>query len=60
MTSAKDILKLQIQKVQEQLQQAEQNLDYAEPEFIEAAIYEIYALRKKLEALYRKARSECA
>ncbi len=37
-TTAKEILKLQIEKVQEQLRQAEQNLDYAEPEFIEVAI----------------------
>jgi DNA-binding transcriptional regulator GbsR (MarR family) len=58
-SSANDILKRQITKTQEQLKQAEQNLNYAEdPEFIRVAVYEIYALRAKLDALYKKAKKK--
>ncbi len=60
-SSANDILERQIAETQEQLKQAEQNLNYAEDaEFIRVAVYEIYALREKLNALYKKAKREGA
>lgn len=50
----------EIEETKKALELAEQHLNNADPDFIEVAIYEIHALKKKLEALYRRARGECA
>jgi hypothetical protein len=59
MSLEKDIFRMLVQKAQEELRQAEQNFSNAEPEFVEAAIFELLAKRKKLDALIKKAK-ECA
>lgn len=59
MSIEKDIFRMLVQKAQEELRQAEQNFENADPEFREAAILELLAKQKKLEVLIRKAK-ECA
>lgn len=59
MSLEKDILAMHIQKARIDLAIAEQDLQNAEPEFIDAAIYELMAKRKKLDTLIKKAK-ECA
>lgn len=50
----------EIENTKQSLKLAEQHLNNAEGDFIEVAIYEIEAYRRKLRALFRKARGECA
>ncbi|AYO30826.1 hypothetical protein D2962_09560 [Biomaibacter acetigenes] len=59
MSIEKDIFAMHIQKAQIELALAEQDLEYAEPDFIDAAIYELMAKRKKLDTLIKKAKG-CA
>lgn len=40
--------------LQEQLRQAEQNFNYADDEFIDAAIYELNAAEEKFSAILRE------
>jgi len=40
----------------EELMQAEQNFQFAEKDFINAAVYEILAKKEKLNALLKKAK----
>lgn len=55
----REIYEMQIQKAQEELRQAEQNFENADPEFRDVAILELLAKQKKLDVLIRKAK-ECA
>lgn len=59
MSLEKDIFTMLVQKALEELRQAEQNFENADPEFREAAILELLAKQKKLDVLIRKAK-ECA
>lgn len=59
MSLEKEIFRMLVQKAQEELRQAEQNFENADPEFREAAILELLAKQKKLDVLIRKAK-ECA
>lgn len=54
-----NIYSMLVQKAQEELRQAEQNFENADPEFREVAILELLAKQKKLDVLLRKAK-ECA
>jgi len=53
-----DILIRTFWKAHEELRQAEQNFDYAEPEFLEVATLELLAKRKKLDIIMQKIREE--
>ena len=53
-------LKQEIDETRRQLKLAYEHFDNADPEFVEVAVFEIHALRKKLDVLIRKARGECA
>lgn len=59
MSLEKNIYIMLVQKAQEELRQAEQNFENADPEFREVAILELLAKQKKLDVLIRKVK-ECA
>lgn len=47
-----------MQELKEKLRQAEQNFNYADQEYIDAAIYELKATEEKLSAMLREKRGE--
>lgn len=49
-----DILIQAFWRAREELQQAEQNFEYADPEFRETAVVDLLAKRKKLDAILRQ------
>ena len=53
------ILQREIERAKRELQEAENRLNNADPDFIEAAVFELLAKQKKLNALLRRAK-ECA
>jgi len=53
------ILQIEIERAKRELQEAENRLNNADPDFIEAAVFELLAKQKKLNALLRRAK-ECA
>lgn len=53
-----DIYLSAIETAKQELRQAEQNLQYAEPEFITAAVLDLAAKREKLNVLLRMAKKE--
>lgn len=59
MSLEKDIFRMLVERAKEELRQAEQNFENADPEFREVAILELLAKQKKLDVLIRKAK-ECA
>ena len=53
------ILQIEIERAKRELQEAENRLNNADGDFIEAAVFELLAKQKKLNALLRRAK-ECA
>lgn len=53
------ILQIEIERAKRELQEAENRLNNADPDFVEAAVFELLAKQKKLNALLRRAK-ECA
>lgn len=49
-----DILIQAFWRAQEELRQAEQNFEYADPEFRETAVVDLLAKRKKLDAILKQ------
>ena len=47
-----------MQELKEKLRQAEQNFNYADPEYVDAAIYELKATEEKFAAMLREKRRE--
>lgn len=45
-----------MQELKEKLRQAEQNFNYADPEYVDAAIYELKATEEKFAAMLREKR----
>jgi len=54
-----EILQIEIERARRELQEAENRLNNADPDFVEAAVFELLAKQKKLNALLRRAK-ECA
>jgi len=46
----------ELKKIKEQIRQAEQNFNYADQEYIDAAIYELKAMNEKFAAMLREKR----
>ena len=44
--------------IQQELRQAEQNFNYADPEFIDAAIYEMKAVDEKFNATVKEVKKD--
>lgn len=44
--------------IQQELRQAEQNFNYADPEFIDAAIYEMKAVDEKFNAMVKEVKRD--
>jgi len=53
-TLERDIYAKLIQEVREELSQAENEFQYADPELVEAVVYRIIGLQKKLNVLFKK------
>lgn len=53
------ILQIEIERAKRELQEAENRLNNADKDFMDAAIFEFLAKQKKLNALLRRAK-ECA
>jgi len=47
-----------LQEIRDQLRQAEQNFNYVDQEYIDAAIYELKAVNEKFRAMLREKRRE--
>lgn len=47
-----------MQELKENLRQAEQNFNYADPEFIDAAIYEMKAVDEKFNATVKEVKKD--
>lgn len=54
----RDPLQIAIERAKEDLEIAEQNLKYAESDFVKVALLEYEAKRLKLDALIRRAKKE--
>lgn len=54
-----EILRIEIDRARRELEAAENRLQHADADFIEAAVFELLAKQKKLNALIRQAK-ECA
>jgi hypothetical protein len=54
-----EILQIEIERARRELEAAENRLNNADPDFVEAAVFELLAKQKKLNALLRRAK-ECA
>jgi hypothetical protein len=54
-----EILQIEIDHAKRELEAAENRLNNADADFIEAAVFELLAKQKKLNALIRRAK-ECA
>lgn len=51
-----EILQIEIEWARHELEYAENRLNNADQDFVEAAVYELLAKQKKLDALIRKAK----
>ncbi len=47
-----------LKRIKEELQQAEQNFNYAGQEYLDAAIYEMNAVNQKFKAMLREKKKE--
>jgi hypothetical protein len=52
----KEALRIEIDRAEQELKQAEQNYEYADEDFILPASLEVLAKQKKLDALYSRAK----
>jgi len=52
----KEILQIEIERAKHELEYAENRLNNADQDYVEAAVYELLAKQKKLDALIRKAK----
>lgn len=48
----------EFQELKEQIRQTEQNFNYVDQEYIDAAIYEMKAVQKKFAAMLKEKRKE--
>jgi len=55
----REMLKIEIERAKRELADAENRLNNADTDFIEAAVFELLAKQKKLNALLKRAK-ECA
>lgn len=54
-----EVLKIEIDRAKRELEAAENRLNNADADFIDAAVFELLAKQKKLNALLKRAK-ECA
>ena len=51
-----EVLRIEIDRAKRELEAAENLLQHADADFVEAAVFELLAKQKKLDALVRKAK----